>query len=69
MKKQEELKILLEGIQDTYEDFVFGMMRSLKTDEDTQKIIDYIRQNDNVDTSSVIDFFSDEIRHIPKFDG
>lgn len=65
---QNELVELLEGIPDSYDDFVFCIVHTLKTDEDRQKIIDFIRQNDNLDTSSVIEFFSDEIRHIPKFD-
>lgn len=68
MNKQDELVELLENIPDTYEDFVFCFKHTLKTDEDRQKIIDFIRQNDNVNTSSVLEYFSDEIRHIPKFE-
>ena len=66
--KREELKELLENIPDTYNDFVNLLLYSLKTDEDRQKIGDYIAEHENVDTSSVLNFYFDEIRHIPKYE-
>lgn len=65
---EQDFRILLESIPDSYDDFVSGLMHSLKTDEDRQLIADYILRKDKVDTSSVLDYFSDEIRHIPKFE-
>lgn len=65
---ENDLKKLLESIPDTYEDFVSSTLHSLKTDEDRQIIADFILNNEKVDTSAVLDYFSDVIRHIPKFD-
>lgn len=64
---EQDFKKLLESISDSYDYFVSGMIHSLKTDEDRKKIADFILQNDKVDTSSVLDYFSDEIRRIPKY--
>ena len=65
---ENDLKKLLESIPDTYEDFVSSTLHSLKTDEDRQIIADFILNNEKVDTSAVLDYFSDVIRHIPKFE-
>ena len=62
-----ELKKILESVPDAYDFFVSGLLHSLKKDEDQKKIADYIIQNKDSDTSSVLEYYADEIRHIPKF--
>ena len=65
---REKLRELLESVSDSYCDFVNTLLRSLRTDEDRQRIGDYITMHENVDTSSVLDYYSDEIRNIPKYE-
>lgn len=67
MKNPDELKKLLEGIQDTYEDFVLDVMCSAKNDTDREKIANFIEGQEHPDTSSILNYVSDEIDHIPKF--
>ncbi|MCD7812196.1 MAG: hypothetical protein LUG91_10220 [Ruminococcus sp.] len=58
---ESELKELLEGISDVYEDFAFGVCMGCKTDSERQKLIDYIKENKEVTTSDVLIFLYDEI--------
>lgn len=59
---EEELKELLESIPDAYDDFSEGICECCKTDEERQKIIDYIRGDSGVTTSDVLDYYYDEVR-------
>lgn len=65
--ESEEFKKILENVSDSYEDFVIGTMLAAKTDEDRNKIINFINSTPNVDTSQIIEYLSDEINHIPKY--
>ena len=62
-----EFKKILENVSDTYKDFVNGMLLSVKTDEDREKVASFINDNPNADTSDIADFFFDEVKHIPKY--
>lgn len=64
----QEFKELLENIPNSYSDFVFYMTHKFTSDEDIQKITDFINNTDNVTTSKVTDFIDDEILHIPRID-
>lgn len=58
----EELRDLLENIQDTYEDFVgFIMSVAEKSEYRKKKLISYIKNNPEVNTSDVIHYTSVEL--------
>lgn len=63
-----EFKKLLEGVSDTYKDFVNGMLLSVKTDEDRNRVANFISEHPSADTSDIADFFFDEIKHLPRYD-
>lgn len=63
-----DFKKLLENVSDTYIDFVNGMLLSVKTDEDREKIAIYIKDNPNADTSDIAEYFFDEVKRIPKYE-
>ena len=63
-----EFKKLLEGVSDTYIDFVNGMLLSVKTDDDRDRIAGFIMEHPSADTSDIADFFFDEIKHFPKYE-
>lgn len=51
----EELKILLEGVKDSYYDFVRGMMSEAEEyPERINEIITYIKENPEADTSDIL---------------
>lgn len=56
-----KLRELLENVPNAYDDFVLGISECCKTDDERQKIIDYINENPDTTTSKVIEYFSDEI--------
>lgn len=66
--KKSDFKKLLENVSDTYMDFVNGMLLSVKTDEDREKIAIYIKDNPYADTSDIAEYFFDEVKRLPKFD-
>lgn len=63
-----EFKELLESIPDSYYDFVSYMTHKFTSDEDIQKITDFINSSNDITTSKVADFIDDEILHIPRID-
>ena len=53
----EELKELLEGVSDTYEDFVDGMCLTLRDNpEYLEDIIQYIKDNPDKDSSDITEY-------------
>lgn len=65
-EKIDELKKLLESLNDSYDDFVRGLLHSAKKSESIRdKIILYIKDSENVTTSDVIDYL-DELEGIKK---
>lgn len=62
----EDLKTLLKKVPDSYEDFVIGISLAAKSDEDRDKIANYLQKHKNADTSDVIEFVTDEIKHIDR---
>lgn len=52
-KKALELSNLLESISKDQE-FILGVLNDLKTDEDIQKVIDYIQNGEDVSYENVI---------------
>ncbi len=53
----EELKELLEGVSDTYEDFVDGMYLTLKDNpEYLEDVIQYIKDNPDKDSSDITEY-------------
>lgn len=62
----QEFKELLENVPDSYSDFVFYMTHKFTSDEDIQKITDFINSGDDMTTSKIADFIDDEILRIPR---
>lgn len=57
-----ELKSLLEGVSDSYGDFVSGSLASVKGNEERQKkLIQYIKDNPDAKTDDVIDYIFDDV--------
>lgn len=51
----EELKELLKNVKDSYYDFVMGILSEAKNHpERTDKIINYIKENPEADTSEIV---------------
>ena len=63
-----DFKGILESVSDSYKDFVNGMLLSVKTDEDRDRIADFIKEHPSADTSDIADFFFDEIKHLSKYE-
>lgn len=62
MKKEfKELKELLESIPRTYEDFVRWGCFCCETDEELNKLINFIKTKEDVTTSDVLEFHYEEI--------
>ena len=56
-----ELEDLLINIEDSYYDFISGIMNYAKGNEDRRKkLIDYIKVNPEVKSSDVVKFVSDQ---------
>lgn len=56
-----ELEDLLINIEDSYYDFISGIMNYAKGNEDRRKkLIDYIKANPEVKSSDVVKFVSDQ---------
>ena len=56
----EELKTLLREIPDSYEDFVMGMMNYASySEERKQRLLEFLRNNPGINSSSVIGYVSD----------
>lgn len=64
----QEFKELLENVSDSYSDFVFYMTHKFTSEEDIQKITDFINSNNGITTSKIADFINEEILHIPRID-
>ncbi|MCD8156018.1 MAG: hypothetical protein LUD53_00915 [Clostridiales bacterium] len=58
---EEQLKELLESVPNSYDDFVEGIMLYCDTDELRESMINFIDGNEGVSTSSVLDFYFDEL--------
>ena len=59
--KMKELEDLLINIEDSYYDFISGIMNYAKGNEDRRKkLIDYIKANPEVKSSDVVKFVSDQ---------
>lgn len=59
---EKELKSALEGITDSYSDFVSGSLASVRGNEEYQKkLFQYIKENPDAKTDDVIDYIFDEI--------
>lgn len=53
----EELKRMLEGVCDTYTDFVTGVLVSTKGNEEKQKkMIEFIKTHPNATSSEIIEY-------------
>lgn len=53
----DELKKLLEGVSDTYEDFVLGVMNAVKhSPDDLQNVIGYIKEDNSRTSSDITDY-------------
>ena len=58
----EELKKALENVSDSYSDFVNGIMNLLEEDEEqTEKMIQYIKDNPEAKTDDCLDFLREYI--------
>ena len=56
-----ELEDLLINIEDSYYDFISGIMNYAKGNQDRRKkLIDYIKANPEVKSSDVVKFVSDQ---------
>ncbi len=64
--KKEELKELLENIPRSYYEFIDETMRGCCTDELRQIMIEFINNSDNISTGKVIQFYCDNILHLPR---
>ncbi len=60
MTLDEELKELLENVQDVYEGFVICAMSFLKDYEKKKKMIDFIKKKKDVTTVDIINY-TDEL--------
>lgn len=59
MKAADELKALLENIEDSYPDFVKCGMSVADTDDKRQQLIEYIQSNPGAGTSEIIEYIDD----------
>lgn len=56
----EDLKTMLREIPDSYEDFVNGMMNYASySEERRQRLLEFLKNNPGIDSSSVIGYVSD----------
>lgn len=59
LKKQDELKALLEDISDSYPDFVNFGIGVADTDEKRKQLIEYLQSNPDANTSQIISYIDD----------
>lgn len=61
----EELRKALESVIDTYDDFIDGLCNLLSDDEEqAEKLIQYIRENPEVQTDDCIEFLNEYIENL-----
>lgn len=60
----EKLRIALENVSDSYEDFVIGLLAIASEYDMAEQIISYLRYYPNAETSDIIGYvFSEEIEN------
>ncbi|MBQ7563245.1 MAG: hypothetical protein IJT16_04570 [Lachnospiraceae bacterium] len=56
-----ELKIILQNVADSYEDFVLGMMNYAKySSEREERLITYVKENPHALSSDIIEYVSNQ---------
>ena len=59
---EEKLRELLEGMKDSYYDFVEITLRDLRGDEENQKkLLKFLEENPDAQTDDVIEYVDDEL--------
>jgi len=51
----EELKILLENVEDSYDDFVKGMLKAIKIDGKEKEALRFLKEHPNAKTDEIIE--------------
>lgn len=62
----DELTKALKNVPDSYSDFISGVRSAIKSEEDKQKVIQYIHENPDAQTDDVIEYLSVELLHLLK---
>lgn len=58
----DELKVALENISLSYEDFVYGILHTVKGKDDKQrKLLDYIKDHPDLDAGDINTYVDDEL--------
>lgn len=57
-----EFREILEAVPDSYYDFVIGVLLDVKTDEERRMVMEYIRNEENINSSKVMNFVWTKIR-------
>lgn len=64
MSNSESLREMLENISDSYPDFVSGIMLSMENDNHVDRLIEFISDNPEADTSEIIAYVDDELNPV-----
>ena len=57
----DELKTLLNQVEDTYYDFVVAVLQYAKKKQSrTEVVVEYIKKNPKANTSDILEFISDQ---------
>ena len=57
----DELKVLLNQVEDTYYDFVVAVLQYAKKKQSrTEVVVEYIKKNPKANTSDILEFISDQ---------
>lgn len=64
MSNSESLREMLENISDSYPDFVSGIMLSMENDNHVDRLIEFISDNPEADTSAIIAYVDDELNPV-----
>ena len=64
MSNSESLREMLENISDSYPDFVSGIMLSMEDDNHVDRLIEFISDNPEADTSAIIAYVDDELNPV-----
>ena len=55
----DELKNLLENVSDTYDDFVGGVLNAVEDEEDIEKLIAFIKEDETRTSSDIIEYLDE----------
>ena len=64
MSNSDSLREMLENISDSYPDFVSGIMLSMENDNHVDRLIEFISDNPEADTSAIIAYVDDELNPV-----